>query len=347
MFSRPALLGPVILIICLTIGYSIFWLYAAMTGKDLVNTWIEKQRLEGIEVSYEKIYHSGFPFLVRVNLKSPEVRSSANRLILTSQIVSLEYRPWNFKTVRIKANGTQKLSNNITKSSQNLVLNTAGLEGILSFGGGDQLSAISIVANEIRVVDTNRGGLLETKKLYTDIEFPDRPPTTHKEPAFFLKAFFEDITLPKVEVPLLGKTIESIRLKVDFLGPLTIDAFPKNLLVWRNSGGVLELPWLRLVWGKLDMRANGTMALDQGMRPIGALTADIRGFDEALGALADAGIVRQEMLPASRVTLNLLAKTDKSDGRRVLTVPMTAQDGAFFVGPIKLATLPEIVTNPH
>ena len=59
MFSRPALLGPVILIICLTIGYSIFWLYAAMTGKDLVNAWIEKQRLEGIEVSYEKIYHSG------------------------------------------------------------------------------------------------------------------------------------------------------------------------------------------------------------------------------------------------------------------------------------------------
>ena len=101
MFSRPALLGPVILIICLTIGYSIFWLYAAMTGKDLVNAWIEKQRLEGIEVSYEKIYHSGFPFLVRVDLKSPEVRSSANRLILASQIVSLEYRPWDFKTIRL------------------------------------------------------------------------------------------------------------------------------------------------------------------------------------------------------------------------------------------------------
>ena len=91
------------------------------------------------------------------------------------------------------------------------------------------------------------------------------------------------------------------------------------------------------------MRANGTVALDQRMRLLGALTADIRGFEEALGALAEAGILRREMLPASRVTLNLLAKTDKSDGRRVLTVPLTAQDGALLVGPIKLAVLPPVV----
>ena len=91
------------------------------------------------------------------------------------------------------------------------------------------------------------------------------------------------------------------------------------------------------------MRANGTVALDQRMRPLGASTADIRGFEEALGALAEAGILRRDMLPASRVTLNLLAKTNKSDGRRVLTVPLTAQDGALLVGPIKLAALPPVV----
>ena len=36
MFSSPALLGPVILIIGLTVGYPIYWFYAASIGEDLV-----------------------------------------------------------------------------------------------------------------------------------------------------------------------------------------------------------------------------------------------------------------------------------------------------------------------
>jgi hypothetical protein len=343
MFSRPALLTPCILIISLTVGYPIFWFYAALTGEDLINTWIEKRRLQGLEVSHEKISSSGFPFLVRVTLKSPEVRSSTNRLIFTSQSASLEYKPWDFKTLRIEAIGVEKMGD----FSQNVALKTASIESVLTFGSGERLIATSIVANGIRIVDTYRGVLLKTKKLYTDIEFPDRLPITYKESAFRLKAFLKDIVLPKLEVPLFGTTIQSIRVKADFLGPVMIDEFPKNLRAWRKAGGTLELSWLRLVWNTLDMRANGTLALDQEMRPIGALTADIRGFDEALSALANAGLIRQKMLPASRVTLNLLAKTDENDGRRVLTVPMTAQNGAFFVGPIKLTKLPAIVANPH
>ena len=104
-----------------------------------------------------------------------------------------------------------------------------------------------------------------------------------------------------------------------------------------------------MVWGALDLRANGTMALDADMRPLGALTADIRGYEEALEAMAEAGMLRRNILPASRVALNLLAKTDESDGRKVLTVPLTAQDGALFLGPIKLSDLPAVITpdRPH
>ena len=70
----------------------------------------------------------------------------------------------------------------------------------------------------------------------------------------------------------------------------------------------------------------------------GALTADIRGYEEALEALAEARLIRREILPASRVMLNLLAKTSETDGRRVLTVPVNAH-GGLYLGPIKLAEL--------
>jgi len=347
MFSRPALIGPVILVVGLAIVYPIFWFYAASFGEDLMRDWIEERRLEKIAVTHGQIDRSGFPFLVRVVLKSPEIRAPEHGFRFTSQSVSLEFRPWDFNTLRIEAGGAQQLQHITARTGQNLVLNTTGIESVFSFAESDRLSAVSLITNGIQIVDAARGSLLETKQLLTDIAFPDRPPITHKERAFQINAFLKDVALPKVEAPLLGNAIENIRLKAEFLGPITMNAFPQDLRAWRDAGGTLELPWLSFVWGPLDMRANGTVALDQSMRPLGALTADIRGFEEALGALAEAGILRHEMLPASRVTLNLLAKTDKSDGRRVLTVPLTAQDGALFVGPIKLTALPAIEVTPR
>ena len=140
-----------------------------------------------------------------------------------------------------------------------------------------------------------------------------------------------------------------MRVKAEVLGPLKETALPQTLSDWRAAGGTIEVRWLNMVWGALDLRANGTMALDADMRPLGALTADIRGYEEALEAMAEAGMLRRNILPAARVALNLLAKTDESDGRKVLTVPLTAQDGALFLGPIKLSDLPAVITpdRPH
>ena len=55
MFSSPALLGPVILIIGLTVGYPIYWFYAASIGEDLVTRWIEERRLQSIDISHGSI----------------------------------------------------------------------------------------------------------------------------------------------------------------------------------------------------------------------------------------------------------------------------------------------------
>ena len=99
MFSSPALLGPVILIIGLTVGYPIYWFYAASIGEDLVTRWIEERRLQSIDVSHGSIERSGFPLLVRIDVKSPEARSSEHRFQFTSQSLSFEFRPWDFKNI--------------------------------------------------------------------------------------------------------------------------------------------------------------------------------------------------------------------------------------------------------
>ena len=59
MFSRPALLGPVILIVGRG-RLSIYWFYAASIGEDLVTRWIE--HVLGIVYRTVRSSDPAFPF---------------------------------------------------------------------------------------------------------------------------------------------------------------------------------------------------------------------------------------------------------------------------------------------
>ena len=111
---------------------------------------------------------------------------------------------------------------------------------------------------------------------------------------------------------------------------------------WRDDGGTVELERLVLEWGPLELEASGTLALDPAMQPIGSLTAEIRGYAETLDALVQAGAAPPRDAAIAKVVLNLLAKTPPDGGPPVLTVPLTAQDGRLFVGPVALLELPPI-----
>src|SRR3546814_2058553 len=99
---------------------------------------------------------------------------------------------------------------------------------------------------------------------------------------------------------------------------------------WRQNGGTVEIPWLNLVWGPLDLRAKGTATLDGRMRPLGALTADIRGYRETLTAFASAGLVPPDTALAAGAVLQILAHTASEDGARGAHVTLTAEQRGVF-----------------
>src|SRR3546814_20885801 len=85
---------------------------------------------------------------------------------------------------------------------------------------------------------------------------------------------------------------------------------------WRQNGGTVEIPWLNLVWGPLDLRAKGTATLDGRMRPLGALTADIRGYRETLTAFSSAGLVPPDTALAAGVPPHIPGHPPPRDQRR-------------------------------
>ena len=145
-----------------------------------------------------------------------------------------------------------------------------------------------------------------------------------------------DILLPPDPNLTLGRQLADVVVQVTLPPPLPQSL--KTMAAWRDDGGTVELDRLKLDWGPLDVQGSGTLALDREMRPLAALTADIRGFGPALDAIAAAGRIKPGNVALAKAVLNALATTDKQ-GDRSIRVPVTAQNGKLFVGPVKLLTL--------
>ena len=115
----------------------------------------------------------------------------------------------------------------------------------------------------------------------------------------------------------------------------------RALAQWRDAGGVVEVRALSLAWGSLSLKGDGTLTVDQRMRPMGAFTMRVTGYDALIEALVAADAIRARNASLTLTILNLLAKRDDK-GARVLTVPVTAQNGKLLLGPAKVLDLAPI-----
>ncbi|MCH9012285.1 MAG: DUF2125 domain-containing protein, partial [Proteobacteria bacterium] len=95
--------------------------------------------------------------------------------------------------------------------------------------------------------------------------------------------------------------------------------------------------------GPLDLRAEGTAALDQRLRPQGAFTARIRGLPDALDAFAARGLIEPGVAFALKLTALALAKQRDETGKAVVELPITLQDGLFYLGPVALFRLAPVL----
>jgi len=116
---------------------------------------------------------------------------------------------------------------------------------------------------------------------------------------------------------------------------------PTALTVWSNEGGHVELTQFNANWeAKTTVSGDGTVALDQRLQPVGAFSAVVRGYNEAV----DAAVARGLMTPqeGTGVKLWLAARAEKDEQGLKVKLPLTIQDGFVSMGPLKLAQVPRI-----
>ena len=90
MFSKRTLLGPILLLVTVAIGYPAYWLYAASLSESLLQNWIEEQRLNGFTVNHLSVERSGFPLVIRLTLPALEASNAEIAFSWRSEKLQLE-----------------------------------------------------------------------------------------------------------------------------------------------------------------------------------------------------------------------------------------------------------------
>jgi hypothetical protein len=192
-----------------------------------------------------------------------------------------------------------------------------------------------------RDIGAEAGARFPIQSAVSWINLPENPPRTHTEPSLGLAFDLRKLHLP-ASPPSFTDMIDEAAFGVTVKGAVPDGRLMQAIAAWRDAGGTVELDNLRLDWGGVGVNANGTVALDQDLQPIGAFSGGIEGFDAILSALVEAGRLGTEQAALAQIALNAFAKPGP-DGKPQIRTSFTMQNGEMFLGPVKLGAAPRIV----
>ena len=337
IISPRALLLAVFALILLAGAYAAYWVYAAALLEDGFADWRKARQAQGYTVNHGAVSVTGFPMALRLTAADPAIADPTRGWSWKGRRVSHEIAPWNWYWTRLEFDGPHEAALTVEGRRHHYrgdAESAVFIGRVLPSGGLDK-GALDVT--RLRIRETGSGAASTFRHLRLRLATVARG-----NPDLRVTLMVERAHLAAGAALPLGPDIPRLEARGTLHGgaPARYDraAFDR----WRAAGGTIDLEWLKLTWGPLDLEANGTVTLDESMRPLGALTADIRGHNETITVLEKARLLRRRAAATSRIALSLLAKPDKNGTGSVLTVPVTAQEGRLYLGFVQLFLLPPI-----
>lgn len=339
---RRILIVPAALVLALALGYSLLWVYAAHRLENGFIAWTRVQGARGHSFEHGPLALSGFPGPIRLSIDAPRYASRKAEWRWSAERADLEMRPWDWWTYRLDVHGQQSLTLPLNGAVEQLSARSRAAFLIAEVDSRGRVTQGALHVDDLALSDAAGGKLLAADRVRATARVPGSGAVTDDKAALDVWLNAKTVTLgPPVQSPL-GARLDEVGVSASMTGALP-DTFSKESVdAWRRDGGTVELAQFHLAWGPLDLHANGTMALDELMRPLGAVSAEIKGYGETLAALERARVLPREAAAGSRLALDLLSRPDNSDGRRVVTIPVSAQNGALYLGPVRMVRLEPI-----
>ena len=322
--------------------YSAYWFFAARNFRDGVMRWTADKRAEGWTAAYDDLSVAGFPLWLRAELSGANIAPPGEPTMWRWQgpTLAAAARPWNWRLVVFDFPGAHRVTVRDGKRSREFQLSVARARAIARLDPGGRFDHLS---GDMETIETGAAGW-RIKAVHWSLALPIRDrandAASDKEPPGPRLRFMVS-GIEHQEQILLGRPIERLEAEIKLVGAIDKGAVRDALAAWRDAGGLLKLNHLSLKWPPLSLEADGAVALDGDLQPIGAMTARIRGYDDAIDILVQTGVLRAGAALAAKLALTLQARRTP-DGGSSVTVPLTLQDRRLSIGPVRLRPLPRI-----
>ena len=336
------IIAGIFLLVALGAAYTGYWFWLARTFEQGLALWVDQQRAMGYRISYTAGQPRGYPLSIGVGLSGIVIDSPPGQSPwrLSAAAKSLRIEPWAPFSVRI-GDVTDGAASTLrwTAGEQDYAMSVDGMDMTIRLSSQGDLPAIRFSGGSMGVSERGRE-IASLIQLAGSVDFFRATSDTESSAEFLLSAHDIEFVPPAEsgsEVVATRDWIVAGQIK----GPLPPAPLPAALAAWSSNGGHVELTQFSATWeAATTVSGDGTLALDQKLQPVGAFSAVVRGYNEAI----DAAVTRGVMTPAqgAAVKLWLGARAEKDEHGSKVKLPLTIQDGFVSMGPIKLAQVPRI-----
>lgn len=322
-------------------GLSAYWVWAADQVARAVEQWTAEQRSRGYDIAYQGPEITGFPAKLALGFTEPRI-AAPQGWRWSGGAIAGEATLWQPTVLHLTLPQRQRLVAAWRGHLRDLTLEAEAAQAFIHLGQGGWARAATIDMNDITLQEQS-GWIARAKTLHYAVT--RRPPTMEGADDWTLSLSGETsgITLPEQLPSPLGAQVEKIAFDATLIGAIQPGEPAEALARWRDSGGLLEIKSLTLAWGPLNLKAGGTATLDAQLRPEGAFSARITGLPETMDILVAKGMIDPNAAFAIKVATLTLAGARDENGRAVIRLPITLQDGRFYLGPVALFELAPVL----
>lgn len=330
------------------IAYTVLWFVAAGRIETELDRLPGEAARHGLTLGWAERTVGGFPFRLGVALDKPKLtpEDGAADWFWRAPEVRAVTLPYAYRHINLTVTGPQEIGYTLEGQPVSLTASTELAQASYVFVDDAPVGRLSVDLTKLTLQGDAAGmaqiPLSGAEKLQiharpasenpSEMDIAIRGRTVVLGPSFANRVFGAVLD----ELDLIGRFQPTPRALLEG----RVEDWREELIAYAAEGGKLQVRQARLVWGGLNLAADGQLSLDKQQRLAGTLQVSLEEPEKLLDFLKQMGIVRGAGGVFGSMSLSL-AKPEKGTNR--ISLPLAFRGGKVFLGPIPLGTTEPVI----